>query len=31
MRTIKRSELYARVWSTPMNKLALELGVSSTR
>lgn len=31
MKTIKRSELYARVWSTPMNRLALELGVSSTR
>jgi hypothetical protein len=31
MKSIKRSELYARVWSTPMNRLALELGVSATR
>lgn len=31
MKTIKRSELYARVWSTPMNRLAQELDVSSTR
>lgn len=31
MKSIKRSELYARVWSTPMNRLALELGVSAPR
>lgn len=31
MKSIKRSEFYARVWSTPMNRLALELGVSATR
>lgn len=25
---MKRSELYAKVWATPMSRLAIELGIS---